>query len=321
MSLIIDKGGKYEKEDWINNFGLIQQLFALLRSDVDGKVAAALLGENSGVATLSNTGKVLQTALNAEKISGQALSDLANMFISALLKGAANGVAELDGSGKLKTAQIPDTITAGLVYKGVWNANTNNPTIPTAASGNNNWFYVVGTAGATTVSGISSWAVGDWIISNGSAWQKIPSTQSVLSVAGKAGNVTLSLSDISGLVSALEAKAYASDIATALATKASTSSLANKQDKHAEAYEFGSTDLLAINDAGTYWKNDIAGMSNLPTALTGLSGSAWIKIVRFEDHKKIYIEYDGTGGGSYTTSTTTDATTVAWVDALPGGTD
>ncbi|MGE0213375.1 MAG: hypothetical protein AB7S41_16920 [Parvibaculaceae bacterium] len=62
----------------------------------------------------------------------------------------------------------------GNAYQGTWNANTNSPAIPAAASGNRGYWYKVAIAGTTTISGISSWDVGDVLQSNGTVWQKIP---------------------------------------------------------------------------------------------------------------------------------------------------
>jgi microcystin-dependent protein len=108
-----------------------------------------------------------------------------------------NGYATLDGGGKLSPEQIPDASLVGAaLYKGTWNASTNSPAIAAAAPANNGWYYIVSVAGTTTVDGISSWAVGDKIISNGAFWQKVTSTQSIISVNGKTGVVVLDKNDI-----------------------------------------------------------------------------------------------------------------------------
>jgi Collagen triple helix repeat (20 copies) len=91
-----------------------------------------------------------------------------------------------------------DAIHGGLTYKGAWNASTNTPSLA-SGTGTSNWYYVVSVAGSTNLDGITDWQVGDWAIYNGTAWQKIDQTNSVTSVAGRTGAVTLSTSDISGL--------------------------------------------------------------------------------------------------------------------------
>ena len=86
---------------------------------------------------------------------------------------------------------------AGLAYQGTWNASTNSPTLASGV-GNNGYYYVVGVTGSTNLDGITNWTVGDWVIFNGTAWQKIDNTDLVTSVAGRTGDVTLSNSDVSG---------------------------------------------------------------------------------------------------------------------------
>jgi hypothetical protein len=72
-------------------------------------------------------------------------------------------VATLGGGG---------STTGQLTYKGTWDANANSPTL-TSSVGTLNNYYVVGTAGATNLNGITNWQVGDWAIFNGSVWEKI----------------------------------------------------------------------------------------------------------------------------------------------------
>jgi Chaperone of endosialidase len=60
-----------------------------------------------------------------------------------------------------------------LQYQGTWNAATNSPTI-TSSVGTTGYYYIVSTAGNTTINGNTGWNVGDWIIfSNTGVWQKI----------------------------------------------------------------------------------------------------------------------------------------------------
>jgi hypothetical protein len=84
-------------------------------------------------------------------------------------------------------AQINDALIGNVNYQGLWNAATNNPTLVNPpSSGTKGYYYIVSTAG--TFAGIS-FEVGDWIISNGSAWQKVDNTDAVSSVFGRTGNV------------------------------------------------------------------------------------------------------------------------------------
>ena len=110
--------------------------------------------------------------------------------------GEANGVATLDNSGKLTTSQIPEAILGGLNFQSLWNANTNTPAIPTASTLNKGYYYKVNVAGYTLIDGISDWTIGDWIVSNGTIWDKVDAYEAVTSVSGKTGDVTLVKGDV-----------------------------------------------------------------------------------------------------------------------------
>jgi len=151
--------------------------------NTDGNGSITSINGKTGTVTLTKEDIGLSNIDNTPKISTEE-------------KGSANGVAMLDINGKVVYNQLPESILGSVNYRGVWNANTNSPSIPTAISGNKGWYYVVQVAGSTNINGVSSWAVGDWIISDGSSWSKITTTQSVSSVSGKTGAVTLTKSDV-----------------------------------------------------------------------------------------------------------------------------
>lgn len=109
-------------------------------------------------------------------------------------KGVANGVATLDGSGKIPTAQLPSSV---MEYKGVWDADTNSPSL-TDGTGDAGDVYQISVAGSQDLgSGSQSFVVGDLIIYNGTTWEKAPGADAVLSVNGQSGVVTLDSDDIS----------------------------------------------------------------------------------------------------------------------------
>jgi len=109
--------------------------------------------------------------------------------------GQANGYATLDSGGKVPANQLPNSI---MEYQGTWNASTNSPTLAdgdgSAHTGN---VYRVTTAGSQNLgSGSITFNVGDYVIYNGSAWEKSDTTDAVSTVAGRTGDVTLSVADI-----------------------------------------------------------------------------------------------------------------------------
>jgi hypothetical protein len=109
-------------------------------------------------------------------------------------KGANNGYASLDSTGKVPTSQLPDTVIGGVDYKGAWNASTNTPDIG-AGTPDKGDYYVVSTGGSTSLGGITDWNENDWAIYNGTAWEKVDNTDSVASVFGRAGTVVAQASD------------------------------------------------------------------------------------------------------------------------------
>ena len=93
-------------------------------------------------------------------------------FILASLLGVASGVATLDATGKLTTAQLPASVVGALQYQGTWNASTNVPALA-SGTGTKGYMYKVSTAGTTTLDGCASWGVGDMAIFDGATWDKI----------------------------------------------------------------------------------------------------------------------------------------------------
>lgn len=139
----------------------------------------------------------LETGISAlANAVGTSIKSLNTNKISTSEKGAANGVATLDGTGKLPTSQMPAYTVGGLVYQGVWNANTNTPAMPSAGVANKGYYYKVSIAGSTTIDTINDWKIGDWIVSNGSTWDKVDNTESVTSVAGRTGAIVLTNTDV-----------------------------------------------------------------------------------------------------------------------------
>ena len=88
-----------------------------------------------------------------------------------------------------------NALVGSVVYKGTWNASTNSPTL-TSSVGTQGNYYIVSVAGTTTLNGISSWSIGDWVIFDGSVWQKVDNSSAVTSVNGQTGTVILSTTNI-----------------------------------------------------------------------------------------------------------------------------
>jgi len=118
---------------------------------------------------------------------------------STSAKGVANGYASLDSGGKVPVAQLPNSI---MEYQGVWNASTNTPTLANGTGSTGDVYRVSVSGNALSL----SFEVGDYIIYNGSTWEKSDTTDAVASVAGRTGNVTLTSSDLSDFGTAVSGK-------------------------------------------------------------------------------------------------------------------
>ena len=142
----------------------------------------------TGEATASGPGAASVTLSNSA-VTGKVLTGLS---VTGTTISATDSI--LTAFGKLQ-GQI-NSLVGGLQYQGTWNANTNSPTI-TSGVGTEGYFYIVSVAGNTTIDGISGWQVGDWIVFDGTVWQKVDNTDSVTSVNGFTGAVVLTTSNIS----------------------------------------------------------------------------------------------------------------------------
>ncbi len=133
----------------------------------------------------------------AISITESQISDLGT-YIPTSQKSAANGVASLDAGGKVPTGELPDTILGAVQYQGTWNATTNTPALTdggVSEAAEQGDYYVVSVAGSTSIDGISDWEIGDWIIFNGTVYEKVDNTDAVSSVFGRTGTVVAAEDD------------------------------------------------------------------------------------------------------------------------------
>ena len=163
---------------------LVSNVLNIPQYQAQGNYITSLTGE----ATASGPGAASVTLSNSA-VTGKVLTGLT---VTGTTISSTDTI--LTALGKLQ-GQVNDLI-GGLQYQGTWNASTNNPTI-TSSVGTDGYFYIVSVAGNTTINGISDWQVGDWIVFHGSTWQKVDNTESVVSVNGFVGAVTLTTSNIS----------------------------------------------------------------------------------------------------------------------------
>lgn len=175
--------------------------------------------------------------------------------------GVANGLATLDSAGKVPINQLPLSV---MTYEGVWNANTNTPTL-SDATGERGQVYKVSVAGSQDLgSGTISFNVGDYAIHNGTAWEKADTTDAVVSVNGTTGVVTVNaINQLTGDVTTTAASGSESKTAT-IASGVITNAHVNASAAIAES-------KLALDYSTASLNSAIAGRQPLDSTLTALA--------------------------------------------------
>jgi hypothetical protein len=147
-----------------------------------------------GTITSTGTIGITQATSSSDGYLSSADWTVFNAKQSTIEKGQANGYTPLNSSTKVDVQYLPDSFVGAVVYQGTWDASTNTPTLPAPDPNNKGYYYVVSVGG--TYLG-TPYGIGDWIISNGTAWEKVDNTQSVTSVNGLTGAVVLTTSEVS----------------------------------------------------------------------------------------------------------------------------
>ena len=149
----------------------------------NGDVFSTLSKYDFAVATSMN-----HTDYYVGDAKGNRFTQLANMevieldYIKKEEKGTAGGVATLDANGMLSLSQMP---TESQIYIGEWDASTGtNPQTPSRSG----IYYNISVEG--TIDGVH-YNVNDWIIWDGTKWNKQVQTADVSSVDGRKGDVNL----------------------------------------------------------------------------------------------------------------------------------
>lgn len=117
---------------------------------------------------------------------------------------AAIDAASLDSNGRVPVSQLPASL---MQYQGVWDASSNSPSL-VDGTGDNGDVYRVTVAGSRNLgSGSIAFAVGDYVIYNSSGvWEKSDTTDAVATVAGRTGNVTLTVADVTDAVATSDSR-------------------------------------------------------------------------------------------------------------------
>jgi hypothetical protein len=228
-----------------------------------GEVIAPDVAEK--IKVITNGGGTSQTVIDA-------LASLQTQINNLIPSQTGNAGKFLTTNG---TAVSWASVAGGLSFQGTWNASTNTPTL-TSSVGTNGHYYIVSTAGSTNLNGITDWQIGDWLIFNGSVWQKIDQSNLVTSVNGQTGAVSLTTTDINEGTNLYytDARARASVSAgTGISYSSATGVITNSAPDQTVSLTAGT----GINTSGTYPSftitNSAPDQTVSLTASTGISTS------------------------------------------------
>ena len=155
---------------------------------VDGQISSTSI-ETSGILVEGNA--TIDDALSAGTVSATSVTatTLTGNLVGTV-DTSTTGITQpstTDNNLLATTAFVQDLlgdVVSGLQFQELWDASTDTPDLSTATP-NNGDFWIVKVAGTTNLSGINTWAVGDWAIyivpsgGGGSFWQKIDNATSL----------------------------------------------------------------------------------------------------------------------------------------------
>ena len=219
---------------------------------------AGVYGSSTLTPTITLNSKGQVTAVTTNSITPAGIG-----AVSTTVLGVVNGVATLDASGRLTTAQIPAALVGAMQYQGTWNASTNVPALSSGV-GVKGQYYKVSVAGSVTIDTVNQWSVGDIIAFDGTVWDKIDGLASeVTSVAGRIGAVTLTKTDVGlGNVDNTSDANKPVSTAQAIAIAAVQSEL-----NTIETYAGLNADGTYTHPAGTTYLNSASSLMNADTLL------------------------------------------------------
>lgn len=154
-----------------------------------GGDVTSVFGRTGAVTAQSGDYTFTQIGSKPTTILGYGITDA----LSTGMLNQPNGVATLDGGGKIPASQLPNVV---MTLEGEWNASTNTPVLQDGV-GDPGMIYEVTTAGTQNLgSGNITFAVGDWVVYGADGlWYKSLNSNEVTSVFGRTGTVIAQTGD------------------------------------------------------------------------------------------------------------------------------
>jgi len=186
----------------------------LTNSSVTYNGVTVALGASGTITATTTSALTIGTGLSGTSFNGSApvTIAIATTGVTAGTYGSSSVVPVLTVNTQGQITSISTQASNAPAYQGTWNANTNSPTL-TSSVGTSGYYYVVTTAGNTTLNGVSGWNIGDWAIFSNGAWQKIPgsTTESFTNLI----TTNLQVGGLTGFVYANNTTGYATAATTA----------------------------------------------------------------------------------------------------------
>lgn len=223
--------------------------------------------------------------------------------------GTANGVATLNGSGKIPTSQLPSNV---FLYQGTWNPSTNTP-ILVDGTGTAGFVYWSSAAFAGPISGLNNpsmvnFQVGDLVLYNGTQWELTTPAAGVSSVNSSQGAVVLSVASGNGFAGTYSSTALT--ISTTItgilqgngtAISAATTTGTGSVVLSASPTLTGTVNAAAVTLSGALTTNSI-----LSTAALTINANSGASAVNFQTSSV----GRSTNGTNFVTETYTDTTSL-----------
>lgn len=219
-ALIVDSSGFITHSSVTSTeLGYLSGVTSSIQTQLNAKADDSLVIKKDG--SVAFTGN---QSMGGNKLTGLGAPSANGDALRYDMLGANSGIATLDAGGKVPASQLPNSV---MEYKGTWNASTNSPSLADG-SGNAGDVYVVSVAGSQNLgSGSISFAQGDWIMYNGSTWEKSVNSNAVASVNGATGVVTVNaIYQLTGDITAGPASGSESKAATIANDAVTTAKLA-----------------------------------------------------------------------------------------------
>lgn len=150
-------------------------------------------------------GSTAWNSLSYFPVSWSALLNQPAVIAAGVDKAAARNAidAAMLVNGKVPVSQLPSSL---MQYQGVWNPSTNTPTLADGTGDPGDVYRVTATASRNLGSGSIDFVTGDYVIYNGSTWEKSDTTDAVSTVAGRVGDVVLDVTDVANAVATSDSR-------------------------------------------------------------------------------------------------------------------